>query len=74
MTKIFVIYNVLTLIISLIKSGLLVLVDMDIFSNKLVNGIYKTSNGLAVFDSIMSIVFMIVLLVNAFKAYNMRNH
>lgn len=73
-TKIFVIYNVLTLVVSLIKSCLSVLVDMDIFSNKLVNGIYKTSSGLSVFNSIMSIVFMIILLINAFQAYSMRNN
>ncbi len=73
-TKIFVIYNVITFAISLLKSCLSVLVDLDIFSNKLVDGIYKLSNGLSMISSIASIVFMVILLMNAIKAYNMRNN
>lgn len=73
-TKIFVIYNIISLVISLMKTCLSVLIDMDIFSNKLVNGMYKMSGGLSVINSIVSIVFAIILLVNAVKAYNMRNN
>lgn len=72
-TKIFVIYNVITFAISLFKSGLSVLVDLDIFSNKLVNGIYDMSNGLSMISSITGIVFMIILMINALKAYNLRS-
>lgn len=72
-TKIFVVYNIVTLAISLIRTCLSVLIDMDIFSNKLVNGMYNMSNGLSVINSIVNIVFAVILLVNAIKAYNMRN-
>lgn len=74
MTKIFVIYNVISFSISLLKSCLSVLVDLDIFSNKLVDGIYKLSNGLSMINSITGIVFMVILLMNAIKAYNMRRN
>lgn len=73
-TKIFVIYNIVTLAISLIKTCLSVLIDMDIFSNKVVDGMYKMSGGLSVINSLVSIVFAVILLVNAIKAYNMRNN
>ena len=73
-TKIFVVYNIVSLAISLIKTCLSVLIDMDIFSNKLVNGMYKMSSGLSVINSIASIVFAVILLINAIKAYNMRNN
>lgn len=72
-TKIFVIYNVITFAISLLKSCLSVLIDLDIFSNKLVNGIYNMSNGLSMISSITGIVFMIILMINALKAYNLRS-
>lgn len=71
-TKIFVIFNVISLAIILLRNCLSVLIDMDIFSNKLVDGMYKMSNGLSVIDSIVGIVFAIILLLNAIKAYNMR--
>lgn len=73
-TKVFVIYNIVSLVISLMKTCLSVLIDMDIFSNKLVNGMYKMSGGLSVINSIASIVFAAILLINAIKSYNIRNN
>lgn len=73
-TKIFVIYNLVSLAISLVKTCLSILIDTNIFSNKLVNGIYKMSNGISVIGSIANIVFIVILLVNAVNAYNMRNN
>lgn len=73
-TKIFVIYNIVALAISLIKTCLSVLIDFDIFSTRLMNGMYKMSGGLSVISSIANIAFVVILLINAVEAYNMRNN
>lgn len=73
-TKIFVIYNLVSLAISLVKTCLSIFTDVNIFSINFVSVMYKVSSGFSVIGSIANIVFIVILLVNAVNAYNMRNN